>query len=442
MLTRIQSIWRNDPTLRRIIQNSGHLLSGNAVSAGLGALQGILVARLIGPGQWGLVATIMLFATDVNRLLSFRMNEVVVQRLGAALVNGKKAEGVVAVKAAMLTEAATSILAFLVLVALTPWAAVTFGKDLQTAPLFLLYGLILLGNITTESSTGVLQALRRFDIITRINIVQSLITASIVLYAFLAQRGILEIMLAFSIGKTINGLSLTFFSLRQLRQSLGADCWKTSLSSLPDARGMFRFMLSTNLNGTVYLFTRDIVLLILAALLSTTEVGYFKLAQSLINLIMLPLDPLIGPTYTEISRSVALKEWGATRQLLRRVSLLTASLVFAVSAGLALTGWFLIPFVYGSEYAPVYPVLLILLVGYGFAGIFQWNRPLFLALGKPGYPMLVALLVGLVELILIFTLVPRFGYLALAAILSGNFVVSIGIIVWRGLAEITRRSNL
>lgn len=434
--------WHNDPTLRRIIANSGRLFSGNAVSAALGLLQGILSFRLIGEAQWGLVTTAVIFATNVNRLLSFRMNEVVVQRLGAALANGEKEQGLAAVKAALLIESGTSILAFLAVAALAPWAAVTFGKDPQTAPLFLLYGLIVLGNITTESSTGVLQVLRRFDMITRISIVQSVITLGIVLYAFLAQYGILEIMLALTVGKVMNGLGLTLFSLRQMHQTFGAGWLKTPLRNLPDPRGMFGFMLNTNLNGTVYLFTRDMVLLILAALLSTSEVAYFRIAQSLINLIMLPLDPLIGPTYAEISRTVALKEWDATRRLLRRVSLLTASLVFAVGGGLALTGWFVLPLMYGDRGAPAYPVLLILLVGYGFASIFQWNRPLFLALGKPGYPMLIALLVGLLELIAIFALVPHFGSLMLAAILSANFVVSIGIIVWRGLTEIKRRSIL
>jgi O-antigen/teichoic acid export membrane protein len=442
IFSHITSIWRDDSTLRRVVKNSGHLLSGNAFAAGLGSLQGIFAVRLIGVSQWGLVATIMLFATDINRLLSFRMSEVVVQRLGAALPAGEKVEAAATVKAAMLTEALTSIVAFIILAALTPWAAALFAKDIQTAPLFMLYGVILLSNITAESSTGALQSLRRFDWITRINIVQSIFTASLILYAFLAQRGILEIVLTFTVGKTINGIGLSFFALRALHKTLGADWWKTPLRSLPDGRGMFSFMVSTNLNGTVYLFTRDSILLILAALLSTTEVGYFKLAQGLINLIMLPLDPLIGPTYAEISRTVALKQWDATRQLLRRVSLLTGSLVFAVGSGLALTGWFLIPLIYGPETAPAYPVLLILLVGYGFASIFQWNRPLFLALGKPGYPMLISLLVGLVELTLIFTLVPQFGYLALAGILSAYFVASIGIIVWRGLAEITRRSTL
>jgi len=418
------------------------LLGGNAFAAGLGFVQGILAVRLIGVTDWGLVTTVMLFATNVNRLLSFRMSEVIVQRLGMALPAGKKAEAAATVKAAVLVEAATSILAFVALAALVPWAAVVFGENIHYAPLFLLYGFIILGNVVTESATGVLQSLRRFDWITRINIAQSFATAAIILFAFLRGGGVFEIVLAFTIGKTINGLGLALFALRELRLALGADWWRTPLRSLPDPRGMFGFMLNTNLNGTVYLFTRDSILLILAALLSTTEVGYFKLAQSLINLVMLPLDPFIAPTYAEISRSVAQKQWAATRQLLRRVSLLSAAVVLAVGGGLALTGWFLVPLIYGLEAAPAYPVLLILLAGYGFASIFQWNRPLFLALGKPGYPMLVSLLLGVVELTLIFALVPRMGHFALAAILSANFIVSIGIIVARGLAEIRRQEAL
>ena len=442
LLTPLTSIWQNDTILRRVVKNSGHLLSGSAVAAGLGFAQGILAVRLIGVTDWGLVTTVITFASNINRFLTFRMSEVVVQRLGAGLTQGKKDQAAAAVKAAMLTEVGTSILAYLILLTLTSWAAATFAKDLQTAPLFGFYGLILLTNLAAESSTGVLQALRRFDWIARINIAQSVVTATVVVIAFLSGGGVFEILLAYVIGKSINGLGLAALALRELHKTLGAGWWKTPVSSLPDKRGMFSFMLNTNLNGTVNLFTRDNVPLYLAGLVSLTEVGYFKLAHSLISLILLLLDPLIWPTYAEITQTVAQGAWEATRQLLRRVSLITASVVLALGGGLALTGWFLIPFLYGPDAAPAYPALLILLVGYGFANIFQWNRPLFLALGKPGYPMLVSLLVGLFELILIFTLTPRFGYLALAAILSANFVVSIGIIVARGLLEIRRRSQL
>jgi len=438
MLNHLTSIWRDDSTLRRVVKNSGHLLSGSAISAALGLFQTILTKQMLDIGIWGLVGVIVLFATNINRLLSFRMSEVVVQRLGAALPEGKTDEAAAAVKAAMLTEAATSIAAFVALVALTPWAAVYFGKNIQTAPLFLLYGLILLSNIIAESSTGVLQALRRFNWIARINIVQSVITTAIMLFVFFTHGGIPEIILTYTIGKTINGIGLALFALRELHQTLGAGWWKTPLDRVSDKRKMFSFMVNSNLNGTVYLFTRDSMALILAHVLGTAEAGYFTVALTMVNFMTLPLDPLINPTYAEIIHTVALKQWDATRQLLRRVSLISASVVFSMSAVLALTGWFVIPLFLKADAAPAYPALLILLIGYGFACIFQWNRPLLLALGKPGYPVLVALITGLAELALIAWLVPHFGYLALAWILSAYFVVSIGIIVWRGLTEIRR----
>lgn len=442
IFSKLKAIWQTDPLLQRVVKNSGHLLSANAVAAILGFAQGILAVRLIGVTDWGLAATVITFASNINRFLTFRMGEVVVQRMGAALAAGKKSQAAVTAKAALLTEATTSILAFTILLALTPWAALNLAKDIQLAPLFAFYGIILLTNIAAESSTGVLQTLRRFNWIARVNMLQALVTAALIGLAYLSGGGLFEIVLAFVVGKTINGLGLAFLALRELHKTLGADWWKAPLASLPEKRSMLSFMINTNLNGTVNLFTRDNIPLYLAALLSTTQVGYFKLALSLINLVLLPLDPFIWPTYAEITQTIAQKAWDKTRQLLRRVSLITGTVVLVVGGGLMLSGWFLLPLLYGPEAAPAYPALLILLIGYGFASIFQWNRPLLLALGKPSFPVIISFLVGLVELALIFWLVPQFGYLALAAIFSAYFVASIGIIVWRGLSEIKRQEQV
>ncbi len=386
-----ENSWRRDSTFKRVLKNSGHLLSGNVISAALGFAQGILAVRMIGITDWGLVTTIITFASNINRLLTFRMSEVVVKQLGENLPKNDdtwKSENIIvtsaSIKAAMLLETGTSITAFLILVLLTPWAALNLGKNPVYSSLFLFYGLILLTNFIAESSTGTLQGLRRFKLIARINILQSIVTAGMIAGAFIFNTGIYGVILAYVIGKSINGLGLGLFALIELNKTLGTNWWKTSIRLVKEPRKMFGFVLNTNLNGTINLFTRDNIPLYLAALLSTTQVGYFKLAQSLINLILLPLDPLIWPTYTEISRSVANKQWTATLQLLKRVSLLSASAVGGIGAFLVCTGWFILPMLYGNQAQPAYPVLLILLLGYGFASIFQWNRPLLLALGKPG----------------------------------------------------------
>ena len=101
-------------------------------------------------------------------------------------------------------------------------------------------------------------------------------------------------------------------------------------------------------------------------------------------------------------------------------------------------GWWLIPFLYGSELAPAYPCLVILLIGYGVANVANWNRPLLLALGYPNYPLIVAAITGAIEIILLFLFVPRGGFLVGAAIFSAYLAVSVLINVRRGLALISQ----
>jgi O-antigen/teichoic acid export membrane protein len=94
--------------------------------------------------------------------------------------------------------------------------------------------------------------------------------------------------------------------------------------------------------------------------------------------------------------------------------------------------------IYEAEFAPAYPILLILLVGFGAANILFWNRPLLLAQGLASYPLKVSFWVMLAKVGLAFALLPAAGYLAEAALLSGYFLVSVGLIARRGLLEIRR----
>jgi len=102
-------------------------------------------------------------------------------------------------------------------------------------------------------------------------------------------------------------------------------------------------------------------------------------------------------------------------------------------------GWWIIPLLYGSDMSPAYPGVLILLIGYAFANILNWNRPLLLALGHPAYPLVVAAILGAIEVILIFLLVPGNNYLAGAAIFSAYLAISVAWNALRGLSIINRQ---
>jgi O-antigen/teichoic acid export membrane protein len=432
--------WWQDRLLWGIVKNSGYLLSSNTAAMVLSMLQGIFAARLLGVEGFGIIAGVVIpFASAVHRFMSFRMSELVVKYLGQAMVEEKRERAAAVVKAAALVEGLTSVAAYLVLFLGAPLAAKYLTKDASLAPLFAFYGLFLLSHLVYETSLGVLQVNRLFNRQATVHFTQSLITAGLIFAAYLFQGGMWEVLGAYFAGKTFMGIAITAIAFRQLNRTVGSGWWRTSFRSLPDWVSMAKFGVSTNLHGTVNLAARDSETMFISLLRSPVEAGYFKIALTVINLVMLPIEPFIATTYAEISRTISKMEWGITRRLLKRVTMISGIWTIAAGGGAALLGWWMIPTFYGADFGPAYPAMLVLLAGYGFANIFNWNRSLLLALGLPAYPLKVSAAVGAVKTILTFSLVGMLGYVFEAGLLSGYFIITIGLILRRGLAEFRQR---
>src|SRR5690349_7792663 len=133
--------WRDDLLLKRVVRNSGYLFSSNTASAALNVVQGVFVVRLLGDSGFGLLTIVMDFASSVNRLLSFRMSEVVVRYVGEALAQDDRHRASALVKGIGLTEMGASILAYLALLLFSIWGARVFADNASVAYLFRFYGL-------------------------------------------------------------------------------------------------------------------------------------------------------------------------------------------------------------------------------------------------------------------------------------------------------------
>ena len=433
--------WRQDRLLGAVIRNTGYLFSGNTVGMLLNLVQSVFTARLLGVDMLGLLGVITTFASTVNRLFSFRMGELVVKYIEQYRSQGRMDRAAAVVKVAALTEGITSLLAWVALVLLTPLAAMLFAKDPSTAPWFLLYGLIIPGNLCTETSTGILQVDRRFRGQAYINIGQAVLTAVLIVAIYLMHGTLTEVVIAYLLGKLILGIGPMVLARDSMHKLFGAGWWRAPFSLLPPRRELTAFALSTNLSATLNMVVRDSESLWVGLFLSTREVGLYKIALAIINPVLMPITPFISTVYPELGRSAAEKSWRQLRSLLRRVTIIAGGYTGAATLGLLLLGAPLITLFYGPDFTPAYPALLILLVGYGIANTLFWNRSLLLVLHQPVFPFQVMLWTGLAKVALAFVLVPRFGYLAEAALLSAYLAISVGIIVWQGLRQTTVLEN-
>ena len=441
--------WGKDIVLKKIIGNSAYLFGSQAV----GAVISILTANFLGVASFGELGVVISFVTNVNRLLSFRMGDFVVHYVGGFLAKDQRKGAAAVLKAAAFTEAVTAFFAFLVVILLAGWGATNFANDPSTRPLFIIYGLAILANLVAETSLGALQVTGHFRSQALLNLLQSLLTAGLFFVVFLNRGGVFEVMLVYLAGKIVLGVGPFLLALYWLPKNLGKGWWRTPLrGNLPERKPMIRFALNSNFSGTVTLLARDSEVLWVSYFFDTTVAGYFKVALAVVNLMVMPITPFISTTFPEITRHIARREWARLKQLLSRVTLISGTWTGIVAAGLLLLGrhllfspWSLFGrsiYIYKAEYAPAYPVLLVLLIGFGIANIFFWDRTLLLSFGRAGLPLRVSFFTMLGKVLLAFLLVPMLGFLAEAALFSAYFVVSVGILVFYGLREIRRQSNI
>lgn len=441
LISRVKRFFAEDLTLSRVLKNTGYLFSSNTLSLVLSFIQSIFAARLLGIAAFGLVGIVTSFVSNVNRLFSFRMGEFIIRYLGKELTEENTEKAGAVVKVAMLAEAITSLIAFGFLLLMAPLGAKFIAKDMQALPMIQLFGISILTSAVYESSLGVLQITNHFRTQAAINLLQSLLTAAIIAAAFFLNGSIYTVLAAYLVGKIILGISPAILAQYHLRRHLHPQWWKASMKQLPPFKEMIRYTVSTNLSGTIKMVVSESEPLWVGFFLDKSAVGLYKLALSIINPLMMPITPFITTSFPEMTRSVVSRSWKQLRRLLRRMTIISASWTFFIALVMAFFGRWLIELIYTQEFVPAYPATMILLAGFGISNIFFWNRSLLLSFGKANIPLYVLFAAAVLKVGLSFWIVPAYGINGAACLLTGNFILTVAVMVIIGLILIRRNEQ-
>jgi O-antigen/teichoic acid export membrane protein len=371
------------------------------------------------------LGAIIAFTGLINNLASFRMNELVIKYVGHYTESNDPQRAAATFKMSVLVESTASIISFGLICLLAPLGAEYLAKDPSTANLFVIYGLVVLFNMISETSSGMLQIFDRFRLMGGLGLAGNTITLILVVLVYSLHGSLLGVLLAYLAGKAISAIGLAFSALAEAWRQWGREWPRVSLGLLRPQRGeLARFAINTNISATISLVTKDSELLWVSLLRNPLETGYYKLALTLANIVQIPVNPLPQTTYPELSRQAARRGWDNFRILLRQGAYLAGGYTLAATVFLVLFGRPLIALVYSPEYLPAYPALIIVLAGYLVANIFYWRRSALLALGHAGFPARLNLVLAGLKAVGTLLFVPQYGYLAEAALLSAFYWAS------------------
>jgi O-antigen/teichoic acid export membrane protein len=382
----LATLWQNFRTkivAQKFVQNVGVLTIANCVGAALNFVQGVLVARWLGPELYGVAALVMTYPNLVYGFFDARSVTASMKYLGEYHAVGQRDQALAICKLGYAVDLAIACLTFLVLVLTARLAAQSIVHDPVVAGLMVLYGAALIPRALVGTSNAILATLGHFPFIATIEIVTTVIRVPLIVGLVLAGWQVAGVVWANTVAATTTGLLYGALAWVLIRRTWGASIFQGDLKVLKGGRRqIFAFLAYNDMNALIGMIPRQLDILLLGYFRNPTEVGYYKLAKSISSVVGNLTQPLRSVTYAELARLWGL---GHKRAFSQKVRNLAIWIGLPLGASVAVVAGFMsiaLPLIAGETYLPAVRANQLLFIGSAISLGFFWLRPIYLVKGR------------------------------------------------------------
>lgn len=403
--------WLNDRHFKSLLKNSGYLAVSKVVAAVAGLATLAFAGRGLGLVMLGMLILITSYAKAASALSKFQSWQLIVRHGGKALVPGEAAEFKASTGFAFALDVVSGLGGMLLAIALLPLLGGLFGITDQ----YLLPAMIyctLLPTMSAATPVGVLRSLDRFDLISWQGTTYPIARAILAGAAWAAEAPFEAFVAIWYVTDLGGDLYLWFLAWRELRRRDLLRGIRPTLRphQLP---GAWRFAIHINLTSSLTAAWGPIARLVVGGLVGPAGAGIYRVASSLADSAQKPADLLGKAYYPEVVRMdlATKKPW----KLMLRGTVLAVTISLLVLLVLLVGGRTLIDALFGSEFLPAYPVLLVLMIAPLLAMFSFALGPMLYTLNRPDAPLKARLIGTIIYFSIVAPLAWRFGVIGAAA---------------------------
>ena len=354
----------------RTVRNVAWLGSSQAIRQGVALLTMIVLARFLGPSEFGIFA-MALFVNELAQLLvDFGM--------GAALIQRKELSQRM-LSSCFWVNVGVALSAALLLVALGPWIAAYFEQP-ALRWLMLATGLNLLLSSMAVLPQALLSRRLAFRDVAVGTLVGSIAGACTAVSLATAGFGVWALAFQPVVGTLITMLYL--FARARWRPSFCFD-----LSSIS---GLLRFSGQLLLSSVVGHFTRNLTSLILGPTMGVTTLGLISMAQTITWLPIAQFSQTVVratfPVFAQLQ-----EDMDRFREGFFRATGIVAILAFPLMMGIGALADDLVPVVFGQKWAPASVLVMIVCAPALVQSVTMLAGMALLAMGRADYLLRIAL---------------------------------------------------
>jgi O-antigen/teichoic acid export membrane protein len=351
-----------DNISRRILRNVSFLGAAHALTAVLGLVTLMIVARALGPTGLGILALIEAYVRAVDKFVRVEAWQGIVRYGARALTEDRSNDFLQLLKLGTLIDLAGAGLAACIAIAGCIVAAPLLGLDAEQTRMAMYYSATLLFALSS-TPTAILRLYDRFDILSKVLVLAALARLVLTALAWVSGAGLwpfLLVMMVYAVAEPMAVFALAWWQVRAGSGTLG---WRLPLRGvLTRNPGILRFVLNTNFNVVARHSVQRFDTLLVGSIAGPTAAGLYQLARR-IGLTVLRLGtPVQQAIYPELARLWGL---GERARFVRLVVIVNCALG-GVSLLLLLVAYVaidpLVRLVFGEGFGPAAPLVLLQLV--------------------------------------------------------------------------------
>ena len=432
--------WFKDRHFKSLLKNSGYLAASKAVAAVAGLATLAFAGRSLGVVMFGTLILITSYAKAASGLSKFQSWQLIVRYAGQALTPGKADEFKASTGFAFALDVVSGFGGMVLAILLLPLLAGLFGIADEYLMVAMLY-CTLLPVMSAATPVGVLRSLDRFDLLSWQGTTDPIARAILAGIAWWAEAPF-EVFVAIWYVTNLGGdLYLWFLAWRELKRRDLLTGIRPTLRPL-ELRGAWRFAIHVNLTASLIAAWGPVARLIVGGLVGPAAAGLYRVAASLADSAQKPADLLGKAYYPEVVRMdlATKKPW----KLMLRGTVLATSVGMVTVLALLLVGQPVIDALFGSDFLPAYPVLLVLVVAPLLGMISFPLVPMLYTLDRPDGPLKARLVGTILYFIIVAPLAWRFGLIGAAVAFVIGYAVMVAMLMlqtWREYRRVRARPD-
>ncbi|MEE9252686.1 MAG: oligosaccharide flippase family protein [Thermodesulfobacteriota bacterium] len=397
----------------RLFRNASWLFAGKTFASVCFSVQTILLARVLGVADYGLMTLVIAYVSIVGNLFDWKMWETATKYIGTFWASGEKDKAASMIKLSYLLDISSGIVGFCVVVLTSELAVTYILKSPGIQNLVWIYSLSLLILMVNNTSDAVLRVFERFKVLAFIasfTNIFSLALIAVVLQMDLGIEWVLLSMVASFFGGFV--IRIWFVGATLSRNGLG----KWWLARLGLIKGQWKeigwFTVNTSFAGSLKLANdNNLGPLVLGFFSGKEAVAFYKIARSVTRLMTRIIQPVYEVIYPELVKTSADNALRDFKKLIRESTKHMSYVLVPIAAVLIIFPEVVVSLVFGRDYLPAAAALRIVAVAVFITQITFWIVPGLLAFGKPGLRTYSTLTSTIVYVLLLLILVPEHSFI-------------------------------